>query len=77
MVHSCLCDLYLPYISAGTLYPDLLLRSLEFLIGIQAALDAVVAADIPVFSFTIARGKAEEKYGDTMYDRFEVPSHVS
>eukprot|EP01084_Bolivina_argentea_P178269 308151_1 len=47
------------------------------LTGIQAALDAVVAADIPVFSFTIARGKAEEKYGDTMYDRFEVPSHVA
>ncbi len=37
----------------------------------------MVAADLPIFAFTIARGVAEEKYRDAMYDRFEVPSHVS
>jgi len=36
-----------------------------------------IASDEPCFTLSLARSEAEEKFQDCMYDKFEVPAHIT
>jgi len=49
----------------------------EMMLKVQEKVDDIVNQDLPCFVFSIARKKAEDDYGDAMYDKFEVPADVT
>lgn len=43
---------------------------------IQDAVDKKIEEDVPIEVFEMDRDKAEERFGDVIYDKFRVPKHI-